>query len=58
MRQKYDGLRSRLKVLLDEGNLRTHYSAHAEKSIFVFGTERLQTLRRDIARAVEMALNP
>lgn len=57
IRQKYDELRSRLKALLHEGNLRTHYDSHAGKSIFIVDTERLQTLRCDIARAVEMALN-
>ena len=52
MRERYEALRQRLKMLLEEGNLGA-YVHNEERSVFVIDSTRLQRLRRDVGRAVE-----
>ena len=56
VRKKYDDLRIRLKVLLEKSNLRTDLSGK-DRNMMIVDTDDLQGLRRDVARAVDAALN-
>ena len=56
MKKNYGALRRRLKILLRESDMRDHTVNTQDKSIFVIDTEELQGLRRDIGKAVEIAL--
>ena len=57
MRERYEALRQRLKMLLEEGNLGA-YVHNEERSVFVIDSTRLQRLRRDRrGEALERALD-